>query len=132
MRVSLTTIVSSLLCTVLVSSQNLDTFDKKCVEDYGIPPAQPVPGSFSNDDCTDEGALGAIRAAEAKLGNMNIYTVTKQVVNGFNYVIFVTRDERTYRVPVYQDLTGNYSLEEEICYTDGPPPAEIKAWRCGY
>ncbi|KAE8322157.1 hypothetical protein BDV39DRAFT_218897 [Aspergillus sergii] len=119
MRVSLTTIFSSLLCTVLVSSQNLDTFDKKCVEDYGIPPAEPVPGSFSNDDCTnDDGARGAIHAAVDKLGNMNIYAVTKQVVNGINYAIFVTRDERTYRVPVYQDLTGNYSLqEEEICYT---------------
>ncbi|QRD84857.1 hypothetical protein F9C07_2285414 [Aspergillus flavus] len=118
MRVSLTTIFSSLLCTVLVSSQDLDTFDKKCVENYGIPSADPVPGSFSNDDCTNvDGTRGAIQTAVDKLGDMNIYAVTKQIVNGINYVIFVTRNERTYRVPVYQDLTGTYSLqEEEICY----------------
>ncbi|EIT79514.1 hypothetical protein AO1008_00254 [Aspergillus oryzae 100-8] len=119
MRVSLTTIFSSLLCTVLVSSQDLDTFDKKCVENYGVPSADPVPGSFSNDDCTDvDGTRGAIQTAVDKLGDMNIYAVTKQVGNGINYVIFVTRNERTYRVPVYQDLTGTYSLqEEEICYS---------------
>ncbi|KAB8267158.1 hypothetical protein BDV30DRAFT_246928 [Aspergillus minisclerotigenes] len=119
MRVSLTTIFSSLLCTVLVSSQNLDTFDKKCVEDYGIPSADPVPGSFSNDDCMNvDGTRGAIQTAVDKLGDMNIYAVTKQAVNGINYVIFVTRNERTYRVPVYQDPTGTYSLqEEEICYS---------------
>lgn len=103
MRVSLTTIFSSLLCTVLVSSQDLDTFDKKCVENYGVPSADPVPGSFSNDDCTDvDGTRGAIQTAVDKLGDMNIYAVTKQVVNGINYVIFVVSNGPNYMGRVYR------------------------------
>ncbi|KAE8415789.1 hypothetical protein BDV36DRAFT_297670 [Aspergillus pseudocaelatus] len=113
MRVSLTTIFSSVLCTVLVSSQDLDTYAEKCVNDYGIPQAEPIPGSFSQ--CTnDKGARGAIDLVEHKFGHSNVYAVTEQVVAGTNYVIFVIRDERTYRVPVYKDLEGNYSLQEAL------------------
>ncbi|KAE8133432.1 hypothetical protein BDV38DRAFT_286763 [Aspergillus pseudotamarii] len=129
MRVSLTTIFSSVLCTVLVSSQDLNT--AKCVDSYGIPSAESEPGSFINTDCTnDGGAHGAINVAVNKLGIGNVYGVTKQVVAGINYVVFLTSDERTYRVPVYEDLEGNYSLQEDsICY-DGLPSAVVTKRAC--
>ncbi|KAE8398420.1 hypothetical protein BDV37DRAFT_288557 [Aspergillus pseudonomiae] len=135
MRVSLPTIFSSVLCTVLVSSQelnpNLDTYTTKCVANYGIPPAgaESIPGSFSNTDCAnDAGARGAVEVAVNKLKIDFVYGVTRQVVAGTNYVVFVSQNERNYRVPIYQDLNGDYSLEQEnICYT--LTKAEIKEWR---
>ncbi|KNG86714.1 hypothetical protein ANOM_005195 [Aspergillus nomiae NRRL 13137] len=96
MRVSLPTILSSVLCTVLVSSQeinpNLDTYTTKCVKNYGIPPpgAESIPGSFSNTDCAnDAGARGAVEVAVNKLKIDFVYGVTRQVVAGTNYVVFV-------------------------------------------
>lgn len=69
--------------------ENLDTY-AKCVDNYGIPSAENIPGSFSNTDCAnDNGAWGAINVAVDKLGIDNVYGVTQQIVADTNYVIFL-------------------------------------------